>query len=98
MHATLPAVRAKHHLSGSDIAILEDHLDEFNSSRTGRHDSALLCFELILGDELVGAVAGFTWACFCELRQVWIDERFRGAGHGSVLLREAINEARERGC
>jgi ribosomal protein S18 acetylase RimI-like enzyme len=93
-----PKISAKHHLSGSDIAVLEDHLDEFNSSRTGCHDSALLCFELTSGDELVGAVAGFTWAGFCELRQVWIDERFRGCGHGSALLNDAIKEARARGC
>jgi MFS family permease len=85
-----PKLSARHNLWTGDIGILEDHLDEFNASRTGFHDSALLCLELMLGDELVGAIAGFTWAGFCELRQFWIDERFRRAGHGSALLNGAI--------
>ena len=93
-----PKLSARHNLWTGDIGILEDHLDEFNSSRTGFRDSALLCLELTLGDELVGAIAGFTWAGFCELRQFWIDERFRRAGHGSALLNGAIEEARARNC
>ena len=93
-----PKIIAKHNLSPGDIGALEDHLDEFNCGQTGRYDSALLGFELTLDRELVGAVAGFTWAGFCELRQVWIDERFRGSGHGSKLLNLAIDEARARNC
>ena len=98
MHTREPKLSARHNLSTGDIGILEDHLDEFNSSRTGFHDSALLCLELTLEDELVGAIAGFTWAGFCELRKFWIDERFRRAGHGSALLNGAIEEARARNC
>ena len=93
-----PKLSARHNLWTGDIGILEDHLDEFNASRTGFHDSALLCLELTLEDELVGAIAGFTWAGFCELRQFWIDERFRRSGHGSALLNGAIEEARARNC
>ena len=93
-----PKLSARHNLSTGDIGILEDHLDEFNASRIGFHDSALLCLELTLEDELVGAIAGFTWAGFCELRQFWIAERFRRAGHGSALLNGAIEEARARNC
>lgn len=93
-----PKIIARHHMSPGDISALEDHLDEFNSNRTGFYDSALLGFELALDGELVGAVAGFTWGGFCELRQVWIEEGFRGAGHGSALLKHAIDEARARNC
>jgi len=91
-------VVAKHHLSANDIGVLEDHLDAFNCARTGCHDSALLGFELTLDGELIGGVAGFTWAGFCELRQLWVDERLRKAGHGSALLNAAIHEARARKC
>lgn len=98
MQAPRLNIAANHSLSGSDIAALETHLDEFNSRRTGFTDSASLCFELTAGDELVGAVAGFSWAGFCELRQFWVDERYRRAGHGSALLNKAIEEGRARGC
>ena len=98
MHDRQPKLSTRHNPSMGDIGILEDHLDEFNSNRTGYHDSALLCLELTLGHELIGAIAGFTWAGFCELRQFWIDERFRRAGHGTALLNGAIKEARARNC
>jgi N-acetylglutamate synthase-like GNAT family acetyltransferase len=93
-----PRLVAKHHFSASDVGVLEDRLDKFNRDRTGCLDSELLGFELSLEGELVGAVAGFTWAGFCELRQLWVDEKFRKAGHGTALLNAAINEARARQC
>jgi len=85
-------------MSACGIGVLEDKFDEFNADRTGFHDAARLAFTLTLDDELVGGVAGFTWAGFCELRQLWVDERFRGLGHGTSLLTEAIEEARARNC
>jgi N-acetylglutamate synthase-like GNAT family acetyltransferase len=98
MRAHRLEIITNHDLSASDIGVLEDHLDEFNSNRTGCHDSAMLSFELKLDDALIGGIAGFTWAGFCELRQFWIHERFRGAGHGTELLNRAIDEARARNC
>jgi ribosomal protein S18 acetylase RimI-like enzyme len=98
MRTPRPAISARHDLSANEIAVLEDHLYEFNSNATGHHDAALLGFQLMLDGEMVGAIAGFTWAGFCELRQFWIDERFRNAGHGTALLNKAIEEARTRNC
>ena len=93
-----PLLIARHDMPACNVAALEDHLDKYNSSRTGCHDSAWLGFELVSGDEFVGGIAGFTWAGFCELRQFWIHERFRGAGYGGALLTRAIDEARARKC
>lgn len=92
------ALEERHDLSPSEIDHLEELIYEHNASRTGRNDAAQLGFVLKSGDELVGAIAGFTWAGFCEIRQLWVDERFRGSGHGSALLVRAIDEARARGC
>lgn len=88
----------RHDLTGGEIDALEERIYEFNADRTGRRDARQLGFVLTVGDQLVGAVAGFTWAGLCELRQMWIDKCFRGQGHGRALMRRAIGEARSRGC
>jgi N-acetylglutamate synthase-like GNAT family acetyltransferase len=94
-HARLTA---RHDLTAIEIDILEERIYEFNAARTGCHDAIQLGFVLTSDDQLIGAVAGYTWAETCELRQLWIDESFRGEGHGSALLKKAIEEARARGC
>ena len=98
MRTPQPAISPRHDLTADEIEILEEHLYEFNSRASGHDDAAMLGFQLTLGSEMVGAIAGFTWAGFCELRQFWIDERFRNAGHGTALLNKAIDEARTRNC
>jgi len=92
------AVEARHDFSGDEIAALEDRFDEFNGNQTGHRDARQLGFEIKADDELIGAVAGWTWAGIGELRQVWVKDSFRGKGLGTLLLCLAINEARGRGC
>lgn len=88
----------RHDLTPDEIEALEELIYELNASRTGHRDALQLGFVLSLDDKMVGAVAGFTWGGICELRQLWIDEPFRRAGHGRALLSKAIDEARARGC
>lgn len=97
MHDDEPAVVARN-LTASEIDAVEDNIYQINACRTGFDDAELLGFELAFEDQMVGAIAGFTWAGFCEIRQFWVDERFRGAGYGSALLKRAIAESRSRGC
>lgn len=93
-----PTIRAQHDLTPRQLEDLEDRLYAFNADRTGYHDAAQLAFLAQAERELIGAVAGFTWGGVCELRQVWVHEAHRGRGLGASLVRQAIQEARERGC
>lgn len=92
------AVEARHDFSGDEIAALEGRFDEFNGMQTGHRDARQLGFEVRSDHELIGAVAGWTWAGIGELRQFWVKDSFRGKGLGTRLLRSAISEARRRGC
>ena len=85
-------------LSPDQIDELEDRFYEFNAGQTGHRDFAQLAFVAEVAGSAVGAVAGFTWGGYCELRQLWVDENHRGNGVGCSLLTRAIEEARNRGC
>ena len=91
-------VKAQHALSPKELDAIEVHLYEHNSHATGRHDGQGLGF--VIHDELgqmIGVVAGYTWAGISELRQMWIDERYRGRGYARALLNAFVAEASSRG-
>ena len=80
-------------------SFLADRIYEFNAKATGYFDGLLLagCVRNDTGDVIAG-FNGYTWGGCCELSHVWVDERYRGQGLGSVLLRSAEAEAVARGC
>ena len=42
---------------------------------------------------MIGVAAGYTWYGTSELKQMWIDEAYRGRGYASVLLNAFVAEA-----
>jgi ribosomal protein S18 acetylase RimI-like enzyme len=46
---------------------------------------------------MIGVAAGFTWSGISELKQMWIDETYRGRGYARALLGAFIAEACNRG-
>jgi len=87
----------RHDLSPHEIDVIEERLYAHNSRATGHDDGQCLAF-VIRDDEgrLVGAAAGYTWGGVSELKQMWIDENYRGRGHGRALLDAFIAEATRR--
>lgn len=83
----------------AEIDFLEDRLYEFNSQATGIVDAlGLAVFGRDAGGAVVAGLCGHTWGGCCEIRQVWVHERYRGQGIGRRLLELAETEARRRGC
>ena len=87
-----------HDIAPADVAAIEEHLYEYNRAVTGHHDGRGLCF-VLRDDEgrIVGAAAGYSWAGIAELRQMWVDEAYRGRGCGRALLDAFVDEATTRG-
>ena len=91
-------IEPQHALSLSEIDAIEDRLYQHNSHVTGRHDGQGLGF--VIRDELgrmIGVAAGYTWAGTSELKQMWIDEAYRGRGYARALLNAFVTEACSRG-
>jgi GNAT superfamily N-acetyltransferase len=91
-------IEAKHDLTPNEIDAIGDRLYDYNSYATGRHDGRGLGF--VIRDEvgqMIGVAAGFTWSGASELKQMWIDEAYRGRGYARALLNAFVGEACSRG-
>lgn len=69
----------------------------FNKNVIGPSDYKPLAVTLREDDEIVGGLVGYTWAGWLYVELFWIDEKFRGKGHGRSLMKKAEAEARKRG-
>jgi GNAT superfamily N-acetyltransferase len=80
-------------------AFLADRIYEFNAKTTGYFDGRLLAGS-IRNDagEIIAGFNGHTWGGSCEISHIWVHERHRGKGLGTLLLRSAEDEALARGC
>jgi ribosomal protein S18 acetylase RimI-like enzyme len=85
--------------SHQEIQLLEDKIYEHNAAALNKNDGLL--FSRIARDnnrEIIGGIAGWTWAEACEITQLWVDERARKRGIGKKLLEAAEEEAKAKGC
>jgi ribosomal protein S18 acetylase RimI-like enzyme len=90
-------IEPHHDLPPAALAAVEEELYRYNRTATGRGDGEGLAF-VIRGDDgqLIGVAAGYSWAGISELRQMWVDENFRGRGYARALLEAFIDESRKR--
>ena len=90
---------SRHDLSIADIDRLEDRLYDHNRRATGSDDGKRLVFVALDTKGIqIGAIAGHSWVGVAEIKQLWVDEVYRGHGMGRRLLEAAIVEASARGC
>ena len=91
-------IEPRHDLSPNELDAIEDRLYDHNSRATGRHDGRGLGF--VIRDnagQMVGVAAAYTWAGISELKQMWIDEAYRGRGYARALISAFVEEACSRG-
>ena len=81
-----------------DVRFLDDRIYEYNVERTGISDARLLAIILRDGhDDIIAGLYGWTWGECCEVKTLWVHERWRGRGLGTRLMAAAEAEARARG-
>jgi len=90
-------VESRHDLAPAEIGWVEERLYAYNRTATGYGDGEGLAFVIRNDDgQLIAAAAGYSWGGVAELRQMWVDEAFRGRGHARALLEAFVEEARKR--
>lgn len=80
---------------------LSQGLDEFNFAATGTSadDQTSLTVKVVDGaGELIGGLAGWTWAGLFGIEMLWVRADSRKDGWGARILQAAEEEARRRGC
>jgi ribosomal protein S18 acetylase RimI-like enzyme len=91
-------IEAEHDLSPIEIDAIEDRLYDYNRRAVGHNDGRGLGFVIRDGSGCtIGAAAGYSWAGTSELKQMWIDEAYRGRGYARALLNAFVAEAASRG-
>jgi GNAT superfamily N-acetyltransferase len=91
-------IEARHDFSPIEIDAIEKCIYDYNQRATGRDDARGLVF--VIRDEAgrtIGAAAGYSWAGTSELKQMWVDEAYRGRGYARALLNAFVDEAASRG-
>ena len=91
-------IRPRHDLSPIEIDAIEECVYNYNRRAIERNDGRGLGF--VIQDEAgrtIGVTAGYSWAGTSELKQMWIDEAYRGRGYARELLNAFITEAANRG-
>ena len=91
-------IQPQHDFSPSEIDAIEEWIYNYNRRAIGRNDVRGLGF--VIRDEAgrtIGVVAGYSWASTSELKQMWVDEAYRGRGYARELLNAFVAEAADRG-
>jgi ribosomal protein S18 acetylase RimI-like enzyme len=91
-------IQPQHDLSLIEIDAIEECLYNYNRRAIGCNDGRGLGF--VIRDEAgrtIGVAAGYSWAGTSELKQMWIDEAYRGRGYARELLNAFVTEAASRG-
>lgn len=96
---TIDDVRIEAAEDGSALsALLDDEIYSFNAAATGHTDGRRLALRALHGDELAGALTGWTWGGCGYVDVLWIAELWRGQGLGGRLLDLAESDAIAHGC
>ena len=88
----------QHDLSAIELDVIESNIYAYNRNAVGRDDARGLGF--VIRDEagrIVGVATGYSWAGTSELKQMWVDEAYRGRGYARELLNAFAAEAAIRG-
>jgi ribosomal protein S18 acetylase RimI-like enzyme len=97
-HMTSPILELSEPPTAEDSRLLLDGVRSFNRDRTGNEGPRTVAY--FLRDEqrrIVGGVQGMLWGRSLHIDVLWVDEAYRGQGHGSKLMTAIENYGVEHG-
>jgi GNAT superfamily N-acetyltransferase len=73
-------------------------LIRYNDEKMGKHKYRRFAVSLRNKGKIVGGIIGEVWMTVLFIQFFWIEERFRGKGNGTALIKKIEEEARRFGA
>ena len=93
----MPAISVERTIGKTKRAILGG-LIRYNTEKMGKQKYRRFAISLRDDGAIVGGIVGEVWTTVLFIQFFWIEERFRGAGHGTKLIETIEAEARRFGA
>jgi ribosomal protein S18 acetylase RimI-like enzyme len=91
-------VEVTHTPSKEDEAFVIAQTRQYNSAFADNDHKSLCVFARDDAGHIIGGLTGRTYWRYLDIAFLWVDEKYRGEGHATTLVRAAEAEARARGC
>jgi GNAT superfamily N-acetyltransferase len=93
----MAAISVERTIGGTKRAVLGGLL-RYNSEKMGKQKYRRFAISLRDKNAVVGGIVGEVWTSVLFIQFFWIEERFRGKGHGKKLIEKIEGEARRFGA
>jgi GNAT superfamily N-acetyltransferase len=93
----MPAISVERTIGKTKRAVLGG-LIRYNNEKLGKQQYRRLAISLRDKGAIVGGIVGEIWMTVLFIQLFWIEERFRGKGHGTALMEKIEAEARRFGA
>ncbi|SHK54151.1 Acetyltransferase (GNAT) family protein [Bradyrhizobium lablabi] len=93
----MPAITTERTIGKTKRAVLGG-LIRYNGEKLGKQKYRRFAISLRDNDAIVGGIVGEVWMTVLFIQLFWIEERFRGKGHGTALMEKIEEEARRFGA
>jgi len=93
----MPAISVERTIGATRRAVLGGLL-RYNSEKMGKQKYRRFAISLRDDGAIVGGIVGEVWTTVLFIQFFWIEEQFRGKGHGTALIEQIEEEARRFGA
>ena len=93
----MPAITVERTIGETKRAVLGG-LIRYNDQKMGKQKYRRFALSLRDKGAIVGGIVGEVWMTVLFIQLFWIEERFRGRGHGAKLIEKIEKEARRFGA
>jgi GNAT superfamily N-acetyltransferase len=93
----MPAISVERTIGATKRAVLGGII-RYNDKKMGKQKYRRVALSLRDKGAIVGGIVGEVWMTVLFIQYFWIEERFRGKGHGTELIEKIEEEARRFGA
>src|SRR5258707_452198 len=93
----MPAISVERTIGKTKRAVLGG-LIRYNTEKMGKQKYRRFAISLRDDEAIVGGIVGEVWMTVLFIQFFWIEERFRGQGHGTTLIEKIEAEAKRFGA